>query len=213
MKATRVSAAFAMITVAALLPGCMNIWEVDFRKSKETDLADWGGYSSWSLNDEPGFGLIVQENHITTSFGFPSDFRMELLMDIYADWLDTADFSIWAGDDDGESPTNKVVCDFKVAGDENNEAVEIEEDGIGLRNLPTKTSIPGFKKGKNTYRMSRTGDHVKITLNSAVIAEFDALYFDPAASFFSFETGEYSNVQVHFLKIEVSYEGALVMLP
>lgn len=202
-----------MIAVVALLSGCMNTWEVDFRKSTEMDLADWGGNSSWSLNDEPGFGLIVPEYHITTPFGFPSDFRMELLMDINADELDTADFSIWVGDDDGESPTNMVVCDFKTAGDENNEYVEIEEDGIGFRDLPTKTPIPGFKKGENTFRMSRTGDHVKISLNSAVIADFDALYFDPVASFFSFETGEYSNVQVHFLKIKVSYDGELVMLP
>jgi len=214
LRPLRISFVAAALALVLSLAGCQKTWTVDFTEAVPEDLADWGGSTSWNLNDEPETGLTVSEYNITSPIGFASDFTLTLYMRMDIDASDTASFRIWVGDSDSDYPEHYITCEFDLAGDESSEEVLIHEDGAGLeyRDVETRKPIPGLKDGDNVFKLSKKGDSVRITLNGVAVSSFTALYFKPAASYVSFVTDYDSNVDVYFRKIRVDYTGDPVPL-
>ncbi len=215
MKALRIAIIAAVIIFAVFQSGCRTTWSLDFTEAIEEDLADWGGYSSWALDDPPGSGLQVEEYYVLSPIGFSADFTLTLDMWMDIDDSNSADFRIWIGDDESDYPEHYITCEFEQAGDEINEEVLIHEDGVGLdfRDIDTLEPIPGIKNGTNTFKLIRRGDHIRITMNGAELADFDAIYFNPPACFVGFVTDDTSSQDVYYRKISVSYAGDPVPLP
>lgn len=215
MRGMRLVAVLCIIAVLAMLAGCRASWVMDFTEAEDADMADWGGYTSWTLNDPEGSGLTVYEDYVMTPLGFPSDFTLTIWMTMEINEIDNADFRIWIGDDDSSESEHYIECVFSEAGDEDNEKVLIHEDGVGIgyRDVDTLAPIPGLRSGDNVFKLVRNGDHFRITVNGALLASFDALYFDPAACYVAFVTRDTSDVDIYYTKIKVDYEGDTVPLP
>lgn len=211
-KALAITAAMLMLL---LLAGCKTSWIVDFTKAVDADLAEWGGYTTWDLNNPAGSGLTVNGEFIMTPIGFPADFTLTLWMRMDISQLNNADFRIWIGDEESDSPEHYIECVFSQVGQELTDEVLIHEDGAGLeyRDIDTLSPIPGIKKGDNVFKLDRRGDRIKITLNNSLLADFNAIYFNPAACFVGFVTFSTSDVDVYYRRIRVDYEGDAVGLP
>lgn len=215
MKGMRLIATVCMLAILVMLAGCRASWVVDFTEAEDADLEEWGGFTSWTLNEPVGSGLTVNYDYVMTPVGFPSDFTLTIWMTMGISEMDNADFRIWIAGDESDYPEHYIECVFSEAGDEDNEEVLIHEDGVGLgyRDVDTLGPIPGLKTGDNVFKLARNGDHYRITLNGALLASFDALYFDPEACFVAFVTPDTSDVDIYYTKIKVDYEGELVPLP
>ncbi len=214
MKGLRMIATICMLAVLFMLAGCRASWVVDFTEAEDADLDDWGGYTSWSLNDPEGTGLTVPYDYVMTPVGFPSDFALTIWMKMKTSEINNADFRIWIAGDESDYPEHYIECVFSEAGDEDNEEVLIHEDGVGIgyRDVDTLKPIPGLKSGDNVFKLVRNGDHYRITVNGALLASFDALYFDPEACYVAFVTPDTSDVVIYYTKIKVDYEGETVPL-
>ena len=215
MKYMRLIAMMCILVALTVLTGCRASWIVDFTQAEDSDMVDWGGYTSWTLNNPDGSGLTVPGDFVMTPIGFPSDFTLTIWMEMDISELESADFRIWIAGDESETPEHYIECVFTEAGDEGNEELLIHEDGVGLdyRDVDTLKPIPGLKSGDNVFKLTRNGDRIRITLNGASLANFDALYFDPAACYVAFVTPYTSDVDVYYKKIKVDYEGDAVPLP
>lgn len=214
MKYLRVAAVGLVFLFMLMQAGC-GTWSIDFTQAVDADLADWGGMSSWSLNDNPGDGLTISDDYVMTPVGFPADFTLTVNMFMDINWSDTADFRIWIGGDESDSPEHYIECVFTLAGDDSSEEVLIHEDGVGLdyRDIDTLSPIPGIKNGDNVFKLVKKGDHIRITMNGTEIIEFDIMYYNPAASYIFLSTSEDSSQEVYYRKMKVSYEGDPVPLP
>lgn len=215
MKGMRLIATIFVLAVLVTLAGCRATWVVDFTEAESEDLADWGGFTSWTLNEPEGTGLTVPYDYVMTPVGFPSDFTLTIWMTMEISEINNADFRIWIAGDESDYPEHYIECVFSEAGDEDNEEVLIHEDGEGLgyRDVDVLDPIPGLKAGDNVFKVARSGDHYRITMNGALLASFDALYFAPEACFVAFVTPDTSDVEIYYTKIKVDYEGEIVPLP
>lgn len=218
MKIFRAALFAALIVFALLQAGCRSTWTVDFTDLEEAnqEMPDWGGYTSWNLYEEPISGMDVYQDHVTSPIGFIGDFTLTLDMYLDVSPSNTATFRIWIGEDDGISPANSVLCEFKETGDSLNENEElyiyVEDQGTEDPEFGPIKPIPGLKQGLNRFKLDKNGNDIEIRLNGALLKELTVDFSDNSASFVSFVTDEYSNVRVIFKKISVSYEGDPVWL-
>lgn len=160
--------------------------------------------------------MEVYKYHVTSPIGFIGDFTLTLEMYLDISPSDTATFRIWIGEGEGESPANSVVCRFYETGDSLNGNEElfilVEQEGVDDPEFGPIKPISGIKHGLNRFKLDKKGSKIDIRMNGALLKSLTANFTEGSASNISFVTDEYSNVNVIYKKISVSYEGDPVPL-
>ena len=171
------------LSLTLALGGCFgNTWKVSFRALENFD--DWtfapaGDY--WDL--VPGIGVRLNGASMSSPVAFTGDFTMTVLFTLNTDEDNTVYFGFYPGDSRSWTPFNAISSFFDDIGSEEGEDWWVSDIGITNDYVADETDTPLptlLRKGPNTWKMIKKGDHIQIFVNLYEVADFTMTHCDAA---------------------------------
>lgn len=207
--------AFAVLslTLALVLGGCFgNTWKVSFGNLENFD--DWifspaGDY--WDLI--PGIGVKLNSTSMSSPVAFTGDFTMTVLFTLNTDEDETVYFGFYPGDSRAWTPSNAISSFFNHIGSEAGEAWWVDDIGTSNDNVVAESDTPLpslLRKGPNTWKMIKKGDHIQIYVNFYKVADFTMTHCEAPYYYVVLYSEQGAGGDIIFNSVTVKYQGSIV---
>ena len=126
---------------------------------------------------------------------------------------ETVYFGFYPGDSRAWTPSNAISNFFNDIGSEAGEAWWVDDIGITNDNVVAESGTPLpslLRKGPNTWKMIKKGDHIQIFVNFYKVADFSMTHCAAAYYYVVLYSEQTAGGNIIFNSVTVKYQGSIV---